>query len=373
MYFVTVAAKNLLRRRMRTLFTLLGIGSAVAAFVALVGLSRGFENAWMLALLERDTHVFAVPRGVVDILSASMDEQIAVEMAAVPGVTAVSGELVDMVDLDSGEMIIVAGWPLDSYLWESVALEAGRVPGSDLPNGVVLGRDAAETLGFKIGDSFQVKTMTFTLAGICKAGGVMRNHAMLLSLSALQDLNNRQGQVSTLNFRLAAFRDRDRVADILARLRSRFPDYVFTEAVDLGQNNKILALFRAMAWGTSTIALFIGLVVIINTLLMSVMERTREIGLLASVGWSGKRIICLIVIEGLVLSVLGGMTGVAIGLAGLYAIAGSPHMQGLIHPYFDSTIFLEVAIATLLLGLVGSAYPAWRAIRLRPAEALRHE
>ncbi|EKD39146.1 MAG: hypothetical protein ACD_75C00496G0002 [uncultured bacterium] len=373
MYFVTVAGKNLMRRKMRTLFTLLGIGSAVAAFVALVGLARGFENAWMLALLERDTHVFAVPRGVVDILSASIDEEVGARMAGVAGVTAVSGELVDMVDLDSGEMIVVAGWPLDSYLWESVALESGRVPGKDLPNGVVLGKNAAETLGYKVGDIFQVRTMTFILAGVCKAGGVMRNHAMLLSLSALQELNNRQGQVSTLNFRLADFRDRDRVADTMARLRSLFPDYVFTEAIDLAENNKILALFRAMAWGTSTIALFIGLVVIINTLLMSVMERTRELGLLASVGWSGKRILSLIVIEGLALSVLGGFTGVIIGLSGLYAIAGSPHMQGLIHPSVDLGLLVEVTIATLLLGLIGSVYPAWRAIRLRPADALRYE
>lgn len=373
MYFVNVAMRNLLRRKMRTFFTLLGISAAVAAFIALVGLSRGFENAWMHALLERDTHVFAVPRGVVDILSASIDEEVVTEMAGVEGVLEVSGELADMVDLDSGEMIIVAGWPEDSYLWDSVELEAGTMPGTSVVNGVLLGKEAAETLGYTLGDSFDVRTMTFTLVGISKAGGVMRNHAMIMPLSTLQELNNRHGIISTINFKLDGFTQPKKVAEIIERLKVQFPAYVFTEAVALAQNNKILALFRAMAWGTSTIALFIGLVVVMNTLLMSVMERTREFGLLSAVGWSEKRILGLVVIEGFLLSVLGGLLGCVFGLAGLYAIASSPHMQGLIQPDVSGWLFLEATFATLLLGLAGSLYPAWRAVRLHPADALRHE
>jgi putative ABC transport system permease protein len=372
-YFSTIAAKNLLRRKMRTLFTVLGIGAAVGAFVALVGLSRGLENAWSYALLERETHAFAVPRGVVDILSASIKQDMGREMAQIEGVDRVSGELIDLVDLDTGEIIIVAGWPLDSYLWGNVELEAGRLPGPETPHGVILGAEVAKTLGYRLGDTFDIRTMTFTLMGISKAGGVMRNQAMLVSLQALQELNNRHGQVSTLNFKFETHTDRARVKGILAELNRQFPDYVFSEALDLTKNNRILALFRAMAWGTSIIALFIGLVVIINTLLMSVMERTSEFGLFSAVGWSERRIIGLIVIEALILSILGSTVGIAGGLAGLYAIADSPQMQGLIQPDVSLTLLIEVVLATIGLGLGGSIYPAWRATRLFPAQALRHE
>lgn len=374
MYFVTIAAKNLFRRKLRTLFTLLGIASAVAAFIALVGLSRGFENAWMHALLERDTHIFAVPRGVVDILSASINEHKVEEMAEVKGILDASAELLDMVDLDTGEMVIVAGWPLDSYLWGSVYLDSGTIPDKTIPNGIILGNNVATSLGLKLGESFDIKTMTFTVVGISSTGGgVMRNQAMVVSLDALQELNNREDQASTINFRLEEYTNREKVAGILALLNEKFPDFVFTEALDLAKNNKILGLFRAMAWGTSIIALFIGLVVIINTLLMSVMERTKEFGLLSSLGWSAMRILGLIIIEGVTLSLSGGLLGAGIGIAGLYTIANSPHMQGLIQPDINILLFCEMMTVTLFLGLGGSIYPAWRAIRLRPAKALRHE
>lgn len=373
MQFTALAAKNLLRRKMRTFFTLLGISSAVAAFIALVGMSRGLENAWTHALLERETHLFAVPRGVVDILSSSIDESVVEKMGVIDGVVAVSGELADMVDLNTGEMIIVAGWPPESYLWESVELDAGEVPTDDSPNGVVLGNEAAKTLGLAIGEEFDIRTMTFTLVGISSSGGVMRNHAMLMNLASLQELNNRSGKVSTVNFKLVNGSDNKKTAATIASLREHFPDFVFTKAAALAENNKILALFHAMAWATSTIALFIGLVVVMNTLLMSVLERTREFGLLSAVGWSGRRIVGLVVLEGLFLTATGGLLGCLGGIVGLYGIAASPHMQGLIEPDISGWLFLEVSLATLILGCAGSIYPALRAIHQRPADSLRHD
>ncbi|MEE4242755.1 MAG: FtsX-like permease family protein [Desulfopila sp.] len=372
MRFAAIATKNLFRRKTRTFFTLLGIAAAVGAFIALTGLSRGFENAWMHALLERDTHVFAVPRGIVDILSASIDQHQAGKMAEVAGVVEVSGELVDLVDLDTGEMIIVAGWPLHSYLWESVSLERGTLPGTANPYGIVVGNEVAETMGLAVGDTIDIRTLTFTLTGISKSGGVMRNHAMLMPLAALQELNNRYNQVSTLNFKLEEYSNRHRAEEVLSLLREQFPDFVFTEALDISQNNRILKLFRAMAWSTSMIALFIGLVVILNTLLMSVMERTKELGLLAALGWSRSRVVSLIVVEGMALSLAGGVAGAGFGISGLHFISHSPQMQGLIQPDISVLLLAEVSLATFALGICGSIYPALRATGLNPAEALRH-
>jgi putative ABC transport system permease protein len=373
MHFITIAGKNLSRRPLRTFFTLLGIATAVGAFISLVGLSRGLENAWMHALLERDTHIFASPKGVVDIMTASIDQEFAEKMAAIPGVKDVSGELVDLVVLDTGQMTIVAGWPVHSYLWQSVNLEHGALPGETMADGVILGSNAAVTLGYKVGDGFRIRDREFVVSGISKPGGAMRNQAMILTLQALQKLNNRQGKVSTLNFRLNRPDDKESVRQVLGALTAAFPDFTFTETHSLADNNQILEIFRAMAWGTSTVAIFIGLVVVTNTLLMSVMERTREIGLLSAVGWQPGRILAMIVAEGLLLSVLGGLAGTALGSVGITLLAASPQIRGLIQPAIDGRMFIEVAVATVLLGVLGSGYPAWRAIRFRPADALRYE
>ena len=373
MHFIAIAGKNLSRRPLRTFFTLLGIATAVGAFISLVGLSRGLENAWMHALLERDTHIFASPKGVVDIMTASIDQDFEEKMAAIPGVKDVSGELVDLVVLDTGQMTIVAGWPVNSYLWQSVNLEHGVLPGEAMADGVILGSNAAVTLGYKVGDGFRIRDRDFVVSGISKPGGAMRNQAMILTLPALQKLNNRQGKVSTLNFRLNRPDDKEMVRQVFGALTEAFPDFTFTETHSLADNNQILEIFRAMAWGTSTVAIFIGLVVVTNTLLMSVMERTREIGLLSAVGWQPGRILAMIVAEGLFLSVLGGLAGTALGSVGITLLAASPQIRGLIQPAIDGRMFIEVAVATVLLGVLGSGYPAWRAIRFRPADALRYE
>jgi putative ABC transport system permease protein len=373
MRFITVAAKNLFRRPLRTCFTLLGIATAVGAFISLVGLSRGLENAWMHALLERDTHIFATPQGVVDIMTASIDQELATAMAVVPGVRDVSGELVDLVTLASGQMTIVAGWPTDSYLWRSVKLAQGVLPGQHGPDGLVLGANAAATLGYGVGAAVRLRDRDFVVCGIAKPGGAMKNQAMLLALPALQELNNRHGKVSTLNFRLDNPDDRQQLRAVLASLAENFPAFTFTETNSLADNNQILEIFRAMAWGTSTVAIFIGLITVMNTLLMSVMERTREIGLLSAVGWHPGRILASILAEGLVLSLLGGLAGTLLGVLGIKALAAAPQIRGLIQPAIDARMLLEVALATLVLGLCGSGYPAWRAICFRPADALRHE
>ena len=73
MAFISIVLKNLFQRRLRTFFTILGIATAVSAFIALVGLARGYENAWQASLLERNTHLFASPTGVVDILSGTLE------------------------------------------------------------------------------------------------------------------------------------------------------------------------------------------------------------------------------------------------------------------------------------------------------------
>ena len=373
MLFVHIAGKNLLRRKIRTFFTILGIATAVAAFISLVGLSRGLENAWMTALLERDTHLFVSPKGVVDIMTSSIDETAAASMAEIPGVLDVSGELVDLVLLESGEMAILAGWPQGSYLWNSVELTEGALPTSENKNGVVVGNLAADALGYSVGSTFTIRSTEFTVTGVSKAGGAMRNSAMVLTLPALQELSNRKGKVSTFNLRVTAPDDEAHVAMILKTLNETFVDFTFTETRSLADNNHILKIFRAMAWGTSIIAIFIGLVMVMNTLLMTVVERTGELGLLSAVGWHPARIVAIIVSEGLLLTIVGSGFGTIFGVVGITALADTPQMRGLIEPALNSRMVIEVVVATVILGCCGSAYPAWRATRLRPAQALRHE
>jgi putative ABC transport system permease protein len=112
---------------------------------------------------------------------------------------------------------------------------------------------------------------------------------------------------------------------------------------------------------------------VFNTMLMSVSERTREIGVLLAIGWRRGRVIRLVLIESAALSVLGGLLGVLLGVLGVTVLEHHAMLRGKIDGLFTGGLFASALGLALGLGLLGGLYPAWRASRLVPAAALRHE
>jgi putative ABC transport system permease protein len=116
-----------------------------------------------------------------------------------------------------------------------------------------------------------------------------------------------------------------------------------------------------------------GFVGVLNALMMSVTERVREIGILSSLGWKPSRIVALVVSEGLVLAAVGSGVGAGLGLGALRALGASSRVGGLIEVRVAPLLIVEAVAAAIVMGAVGSLYPALYATRLSPVEALRHE
>jgi putative ABC transport system permease protein len=106
---------------------------------------------------------------------------------------------------------------------------------------------------------------------------------------------------------------------------------------------------------------------------MSVFERTREIGVLRAVGWSGKRVAAMIVSEAVAICLLALAAGCALGVIGAELFVGRSGLSGLINPTYTATTFVWGLAFALLVAVLGALYPAWRAVRLAPIAALRHE
>ena len=121
------------------------------------------------------------------------------------------------------------------------------------------------------------------------------------------------------------------------------------------------------------LAMLVGGIVVANTMIMSIYERTREIGALRALGWSARRILSQILQESLYLCLLAALLGAALGVALLTAIAQLPFASSMIVPVWHIQTFVQAVAVALLLGLLGGLYPAWRASQLQPVEALRYE
>jgi putative ABC transport system permease protein len=130
---------------------------------------------------------------------------------------------------------------------------------------------------------------------------------------------------------------------------------------------------QASAWGTSLIALLIGILGIANTMALSVFERTREIGILRALGWKQSQVLVLIQLEAVVLGLGGGLVGVALGWCSLQVLALLPQTASIVSSAFPWVLSAEAMGIAVLAGLTAGAVPAWRGARLSPVEALRHD
>ena len=371
MKFIELPVKNFRAHSTRFVLTSLGIAIALGGMLGLVGLSRGFERSWVVFLQQKRTDILALKRGSVELLNASLDEHLAARIKAVPGVASAMSGLGDVVELETGQAAFLAGWPLDSDFWKTLALVEGNAPDATQPNGVVLGQTLARSLGKKPGDSIQLSGRDFRITGISRQFGVIDDRSVMMPMRAMQQLIGREGKATGFHIRLQHPEEPGEMARVQARLTARFPNLSFTETSEFGRNNQITRLLRAIAWASSTIALGTAFIAVLNTLLISVAERTREFGIFCAIGWSGSRLLCMVLLDGLALSIGGSVAGVAIGLICLRWIKSHPQWGALLQPDVTPALVVQAVLMALLLGVLGGLYPAWRATRLNPIDLIR--
>ncbi len=113
--------------------------------------------------------------------------------------------------------------------------------------------------------------------------------------------------------------------------------------------------------------------VVTNTMVMAVMERTREIGTLRALGWRQARVLWMILGESLLLSLIAAGLGILVGLGLTTALGAIPGLGSFMKAAYTPQVIVQAIVVSLFLGAVGGLYPAWHASRLRPVEALRYE
>lgn len=368
-----IAWRNLRARPSRSLLTLAGVALSVGAVVALTAMAWGFEDSWQRAAEVRGTDAVVTRAGSRNALPSPFDAAVAQTLSELPQVRDVAGLLSELMSVDDAPPMFVFGWPTGSFLWQHLKLVEGRFPRSEEETAVALGTLAAEMLGKRPGDTVYVDAEPFTLVGIFESSALVENGAALIPLQRMQTLTDHLDRVNLVNVRLKAGSDEAALIAFQQAVTDALPGYRAVTAGTLVQQNVMVRLAQAMSWAVTVLAVLIGGAGVFNTMLMSVFERTREIGILLAVGWRRQRIVGMVLWESLMMGVAGGAVGVLVGSLAVEMLQWSEMIRGRIDAHVSPTLVLYALGVAMVLGLIGGLYPALRASGLQPASALHAE
>jgi putative ABC transport system permease protein len=367
--FVTVVIRGLIRRRTRTTLTLLGISIGIAAVVALVGLSRGLNKSWAAGMKARGTDV-VVSNMTSSLVPKPFNATVRDRIAHLPHIAATCTLLVDLMSVENTEMIMVSGREWGGFAWGNLKLMSGRMPNDAQEKAVVLGRTAADVLKKKVGDPIQIETAELKVVGIVDGNAWVENGSVILSMPLLQEITGDQDRINVIDVRLTPGTSRADIQSLCEQIDQVVPEARAIVASENLNQSEISRIVGAMSWSTSLLAVLVGVLGVMNTMLMNVFERTPEICVLLALGWKRRRIVELVLWESAILGLLGGIIGVFIGVAGVRLLSATPSIRGLLEPDIGIRLLaVSVAIA-ILVGVVSGLYPAWRSSRVTPSQAL---
>jgi putative ABC transport system permease protein len=368
--FFTVVARGLIRRPVRTGLTLLGISIGIAAVVALVGISRGFSKSWETGMKARGTDVVVSNMGsslTPKPFSASVRDRI----AHLPHVAATCAILVDLMSVEDAQMMMVSAREWGGFSWDNLRLLSGRMPHDPSEQAVVLGSTAADLLKKKVGDKIQIETAELSVVGVVDGNAWVENGSVILALPIFQEITGNQGKINVIDIRVSPSTSADEVERLCAQINNLIPEGRAMLAGEHISNSQAYRIAQAMSWGTSLLAVLVGVLGVMNTMLMTVFERTHEICILLALGWKRGRIVRMVLWESALLGLFGGLGGVVIGAIGVNIMGKTPAIRGLLEPDISVNLLaVSVAIA-VAVGVISGLYPAWRSSRLTPSRALQ--
>jgi putative ABC transport system permease protein len=371
--FTAIVVKNLLNRPTRSLLTIAGLALGVAGPIAIASAVWGFENSWTRMYAVRGTDLIVTRAESLSPVAVSFSHHEVRAIGTLPEVAQASGMLNDVMSLEDLPVMMLMGLESNTFIWDHLRLVSGRRPANDDEPVLMLGSIAADVLNKVAGSEIKLGRRTFTVCGIFESPSLAENGSVVMTLPQLQRVTHQEGRVNFLNLKLAegmTAADRD---NLRTSIVAGWPGFKAFSAGQIVEQAAGIRAVKTISWATTAIAILVGALSVMNIMMMSITERTREIGLLLAVGWRRRRIVRLILGEALMLSMAGGTAGLAGGIALVKFLEYGPILQGKLTPEIGSPLVALAFGIAIGLGVAGGTYPAVRAARLSPCEALRHE
>ncbi len=360
---------SLRHRPGRAFLTGLGTALGIGTIVALLAVSAGAtQTAGKFVHLGRsDLGLFQ--KDAADPTTSVLPQSLITSLRRQPWVADTMGLqlLVSEVPKDLGA--IVYGADSNGFEVSRMVFSAGHI--YDGPNQIVIGDGLAPQLHARVGDTVTVGHRRLQVVGIYHVGVALQDTGAFIPLSTAQAISGHAGEVTSVVVKLAPGTKSSVAQRTIAR---QFPGLLVIgdadEALRAGANGQLIANVTMVI---VVLALLIGGIGVMNTMLMSVIERRTEFALLSAVGWSGPQVASIVLTEGLIVSILGAAVGVVIGWVGAQLLIHALGAAAFVAPDVTPWVLGRALLIGIVIGVLGGLYPAWRAAHVSPARALARQ
>ncbi|MEN8142133.1 MAG: FtsX-like permease family protein [Thermodesulfobacteriota bacterium] len=382
MKLYNISFNNLSRRKGKMIFLVMGLFIGIATIVTLLSITESMSRDIEERLDQFGANIVMVPKsdnlslsyggisvGGVSYETVEFEESrmglireiknsknLGAVVPKILGSSEVNGRKVLLMGTNFNDELLLKGW----WMFE------GQVP---VAKELMVGSEAAQALGIKVGETLDIAGREFKVAAVLQPTGGAEDGIVIGNLHEIQTLLGKEGKISMVE--ISAFCRGCPISDMVLQIAEQFPEGKVT-ALQQAVLSKMqsIELFKSFSYGIALLVVFIGSLLVFVTMMGSVNERTREIGIFRAIGFRRGHVMQIILLEAMLIGMIGGLLGFLGGNGVAWAVMPLVIKDGAFAGVNSSLGGVAVLLA-VSLSLLASLYPALKASRLDPSEALR--
>ncbi|MHA1311579.1 MAG: ABC transporter permease [Candidatus Helarchaeota archaeon] len=381
-----MAFRSITSRKFRAFLTILGITIGITLFITLMSIGIGMQTS-ISALLAKFVGAEVVVSSKISGSRPSVPPEVVNLLGKVDHVEKSFGLIQDYLTIQGQFVMVIATDPSEIEFLTGIKLVRGmsleEAVEQNISQPAYIDNTLATQLHLDIGDKLIATSQSSGVFLQLNIVGVTTSLSLGISISgfggmAYTTLHTMQELLATdsVQYVMLELDDSSYSESVANAIRETYPNaQVITQQEVLEMTNQILNIILAVLLGMASISLLVGAIGIMNTTMTSVLERTREIGILKAIGSKRINILQVFLTEAFIIALIGGILGCissVVLVIGLTTLVKS--FMGFQMPYvFDTSIFIGGMVLAIVIGLISAAYPSWRASSVKPVEALRYE
>ncbi len=370
---ISYALRNLLRTRLRSFFTLFSVALIIMLYTVLTSVGDSFTKQIAIVMENKNIDIAIQAKYAATPVSSVIDSATLDAITHLEEVKSFNTLLIGRQRLEGKASIFILG--VSDFNAFSTQLGFNITKGRTLKKShreIVVGEKMAALFALDLGSDLKLNSgKKYTVVGIYSSWLNFLNSGVVLDLQSAQELTAKPDKASLVFLTL---NDTIRTSEVIAKINTQFPEMRAVESQQLPDYFGPIKSAFYFSKIVSILTLFIAVFVLLNTFIMAISERTKEIGILSAIGWSRQMIIAIFLLESLMLSFAGGVMGYLFSYPVMAIIQSKFTNMTMYLPSAPSIeVFFNVLVMCLIIGVLSIIFPALYGTKMHIAKAIRHE